>query len=121
MGELQSSNVVMGVFVHIEHDPIHLIFGKVFDIAVIGRTMILSVQDCIGTSFSTHYNRFVIKAKVDVRAVDIHGLLDHRPLHARQTWIEMIKIRTYRYLTLCNHNTGFSSVKFSPYCICTIY
>lgn len=84
--KLQSSNFVMGVFVHIELDPIHPIFGKVFDIAVIDRTMILSVQDCIGTSFSTHYNSFVIKAKVDVRAVGIHRLLDHRPLHARQNF-----------------------------------
>ena len=84
--KLQSSNFVMGVFVHIELDPIHPIFGKVFDIAVIDRTMILSVQDCIGTRFSTHYNSFVIKAKVDVRAVGIHRLLDHRPLHARQNF-----------------------------------
>ena len=45
--KLQSSNFVMGVFVRIELDPIHPIFGKVFDIAVIDRTMILSVQDCI--------------------------------------------------------------------------
>ena len=32
---------MVGVFVHIEHDPIHPIFGKVFDIAVIDETMII--------------------------------------------------------------------------------
>lgn len=77
---------MVGVFVHIEHDPIHPIFGKVFDIAVVDETMIISVKTYIGSYFCTHYNSFVIKAKGEVRAVDVHTLADHRPLHARQNF-----------------------------------
>lgn len=79
--KLQSSHFIVGVFVHIEHDPIHPIFGKIFDIAVLDETMIFSVKTYVGSYFGTHYNSFVIKAKGEVRAVDVHTLADHRQLH----------------------------------------
>lgn len=47
-------------------------------------TMIISVKTYIGSYFCTHYNSFVTKAKGEVRALDVHTLADHRPLHARQ-------------------------------------
>ena len=45
-----------------------------------------SVKTYVGSYFCTHYNSFVIKANGEVRAVDVHTLADHRPLHSRQNF-----------------------------------
>lgn len=79
------------MFVILHYDLVRPVFGKVMDLAMIGQTIILCVQEYYGHLFHNHYNAYEIKAAGTVVAINLHELTDHRPLHAQQTFISADK------------------------------
>lgn len=88
---LQSSQLRKGVFIILEYDLFKPVFGRVLDIAVIEKTVMLCVLEYYGHCFNEHFNSFEISHHGVFKAVDLHLLHDHRPVYARQSFVNTDK------------------------------
>lgn len=88
---IQSSHLCKGVFVLLHYDLVRPVFGKVLDVVTVEQSIMLCVQEYYGYTFHGHYNAYEIKATGTVMAVSLHALTDHRPLHARTTFVSTDK------------------------------
>lgn len=84
---LQSSYLCKGVYVLLHHDLMRPVFGKVIDIVVVEQTVVLCVHEYYGHIFNAHYNSYEINTHGAFMAVNVHALTDHRPLHARPSFV----------------------------------
>lgn len=84
---LQSSHFCKGLYVLLKYDTMHPVFGKITDLLLINHTLIICVIEYYGHTFYSHYNAFMIKFRGVVSAVNVHSLVDHRPLHARSSFV----------------------------------
>ena len=78
---LQSSHFCKGLYVLLEYDTMHSVFGKITDLVIINHTLIVCVIEYYGHTFSSHYNAFMIKSRGVVSAVNVHFLADHRSFY----------------------------------------
>lgn len=84
---LQSSVLRKGVFIILDYDLYKPVFGKVIDLAVIQSTVLLCVIEYYGNYFNSHFNSFEISHHGVLKAVNIETLHDHRPVYARQSFV----------------------------------
>lgn len=88
---LQSSHLCKGVYVLLNYNLMRPVFGKVIDIVTIEQTVVLCVLKYYGHTFHAHYNCYEIGNCGAIVAVSAHVLADHRPLHARTTFVSSDK------------------------------
>ena len=88
---LQSSQLRKGVYIVLIYDLFKPVFGKIVDIAVIGKTVLLCVLEFYGHCFNSHYNSFDISHHGVFKALNIESLIDYRPVFARQSFINSDK------------------------------
>lgn len=95
--DIQSSHLCNGVYVLLEYDLVRPTFGKISDIATFDNTVVLCVQKYYGNVYHAHYCSYEICTLGVLIAVSMDILADHRPLHAKTTFLSSDKAR---YITL---------------------
>ena len=88
---LQSSQLRRGVYIVLNYDTFQPVSGKIVDLAVVDKTVLLCVLEFYGHAFKSHFNSFEISHHGRFKAVNIESLDDHRPVHARQSFVRTDK------------------------------
>lgn len=83
---LQSSHLCTGVYVLLNYNLMKPVFGKVIDIVTVEQTVVLCVLKYYGCIPCSQYC-YEIGNCCAIVAVSAHVLADHRPLHARSTFV----------------------------------
>ena len=80
---LQSSKLRKGVYI-----VQSTVFGKIIDVAVIEKTVVLCVLEYYGHHFNSHYNSFEITHHGVIKAVNLEALSDHRPVFEKHSFVD---------------------------------
>ena len=88
---LSSYQLRKGVFVILKYDFFKPVFGRLTDIAVMEKTVMLCVFEYYDHSFNEHFNSFEITHHGVYKAVSLDLLQDHRPVYAKQSFVNTEK------------------------------
>ena len=89
--KMQSSSFKMGYYVLLKYDIYEPLFGKIIDLVICEGIFIICVEEYHSSFFYSHYNSFVIVSHGTFSALEVNNLYDHRPIHAKYSFVKTDK------------------------------
>lgn len=74
-------------FIILQYDFFKPVFGKIVDIAVMDKTVMLCVVEYYGNFLNEHLNSFEVSHYGVIKAVSLDALHDHRPIYPRHSFV----------------------------------
>ena len=85
--KVQSTKYTKGAYVIVKYDPIDPVFGKIVDILLVDKTVVLSLEKFVSQYFYPHYNAFVVSSSAGLLALQQHRLEYHKVLYGRNSFV----------------------------------